>query len=62
MKRLIVFLPIAVCTLGMTLAGGCASGEEEMSEQDKTNAEAEPPPTEDEMELEENPGGEGEGE
>ena len=44
----------------MTLTGGCASGEEEMSEQDQTNANAEPPLTDDEMELEENPGGEGE--
>ena len=62
MKKLLVFLPIAVCTLGMTLAGGCASGEEDMSEQDQTNADAEPALTDDEMELEENPGGEGEGE
>ena len=62
MKKLLVFLPIAVCTLAMTLTGGCASGEEEMSEQDQTNADAEPPLTDDEMELEENPGGEGEGE
>jgi|GEM_PF-4700620 len=60
MKKLLVFLPIAVCTLAMTLTGGCASGEEEMSEQDQTNADAEPPLTDDEMELEENPGGEGE--
>ena len=60
MKKLLVFLPIAVCTLGMTLAGGCASGEEEMSEKDQTNADAEPPPAGDDMELEENPGGEGE--
>ena len=51
-----------MCTLAITLAGGCASGEEEMSEQDQTNADAEPPLTDDEMELEENPGGEGEGE
>ena len=62
MKKLLVFLPITVCTLGMTLAGGCASGEEEMSDQDQTNADAEPALTDDEMELEENPGGEGEGE
>jgi hypothetical protein len=44
------------------LPGGCASGEEEMSDQDQTNADAEPALTDDEMELEENPGGEGEGE
>ena len=46
----------------MILTGGCASGEEDMSEQDQTNADAEPALTDDEMELEENPGGEGEGE